>query len=81
MAIFSYIIFRKKNRIKYRLHKLWRFDKRIFLKLISYGTPEGFHFFIDIAGFAVFIFFIGAYGESALAASNIAIFVDTVGIF
>ena len=76
VAIFSYIIFKKKNRVKYRVHKLWRFDRKIFLKLISYGTPEGFHFFIDIAGFTVFIFFIGAYGESALAASNIAIFVD-----
>ncbi len=75
-AIFSYVIFRKKNRLKLRLHKLWRFDKKIFFKLINFGIPEGVHFFIDIAGFTVFLFFLGAYGKSALAANNIAMFVD-----
>ena len=76
LIIFAFLIFRRKYRKRFRIHRIWQFDKKIFMKLIKFGTPEGFHYFVDIAGFSVFIFFIGSYGSIALAASNIAIFVD-----
>ena len=76
IAILACLVFQKKYRKKFRVHKLYQFNIKIFMKLISFGSPEGFHYFVDIAGFSVFIFFIGSYGSVALAASNIAIFVD-----
>jgi len=76
VTAYTIIIFQKKYRRKYRIHRFWRFDNKIFLKLLKFGTPEGLHLFIDVAGFTVFIFFIGAHGEFALAASTITIFVD-----
>lgn len=76
VTIIAILIFQGKYRRKLRVHRFWQFDKKLFLKLIKFGAPEGFHYFVDIAGFSVFIFFIGSYGEIALAASNIAIFVD-----
>ena len=76
LILFAYLIFQKKYRKRFRIHRIWQFDKKIFMKLIKFGIPEGFHYFVDIAGFSVFIFFIGSYGSIELAASNIAIFVD-----
>jgi len=76
LIIYASLIFRKKYHKRYRIYRIRQFDKKIFMKLIKFGTPEGFHYFVDIAGFSVFIFFIGSYGSIELAASNIAIFVD-----
>jgi MATE family multidrug resistance protein len=76
LIIYACLIFRVKYRKEYRIHRIWQFDTHIFMKLIKFGIPEGFHFFVDIAGFSAFIFFIGSYGSIELAASNIVIFVD-----
>ncbi len=73
---YCFVIFKKKYRRKYRIHLFWRFNTSLFVKLVRFGTPEGFHFFIDIAGFSAFLFFIGAHGKYALAASTLTIFVD-----
>lgn len=76
VTVYAVLIFQKKYRHKYRIHLFWRFNRELFFKLIRFGTPEGFHFFIDVAGFSAFIFFVGVHGEFALAASTLTIFVD-----
>jgi MATE family multidrug resistance protein len=56
----------------------WRFDRKLFGRLIRFGFPSGIHFFIEIAGFTLFILLIGRLGTAALAASNIAFNISTL---
>lgn len=50
----------------------WRLDIAKVRKLIWYGSPAGFGFFIDIGSFAIFTqFLVGRFGTAQLAANNI----------
>ena len=62
----------------FRTIRGWRFDRDLFGRLIRYGFPSGVHFFVDIAGFTIFILLIGRLGTAALAASNIAFNINTL---
>ena len=70
------LILTGRDRHEYPVTRLIGFDKRIFLKLIRFGAPNGFQFFIDLSTFSVFIFLIGLQGDTMLAASNIVLSVD-----
>ena len=61
------------DRHRYPVTRLTGFNKRIFAKLIRFGAPNGFQFFIDLATFSAFIFLIGLQGDTVLAASNIVL--------
>lgn len=50
----------------------WKFNTKLFSRLIKFGLPSGVQFFVDIAGFTFFILFIGRLGTTNLAATNIA---------
>jgi MATE family multidrug resistance protein len=63
---------------KYATIKGWRFDRQLFARLVRFGFPSGVHFFIDIAGFTVFILLIGRLGIVSLAATNIAFNISTL---
>lgn len=63
---------------KYATIKGWRFDRQLFARLIRFGFPSGVHFFIGIAGFTVFILLIGRLGTVSLAATNIALNINTL---
>lgn len=75
-VIYFALIFQKSHRIRFRIHKLRQFNKELFFKLIKYGVPEGTRYFLDIAGFSAFLFFVGTHGDVELAASTMTIFVD-----
>ncbi|HEY1406464.1 MAG TPA: MATE family efflux transporter, partial [Spirochaetota bacterium] len=47
-------------------------------RIIRFGAPSGAQFFLDVAGFAAFIIFVGALGDVPLAASNIAFSINTL---
>jgi len=54
------------------------FDRTLFVRLIRFGLPSGLQFFVDIAGFSIFILLIGRLGTISLAATNIAFNVNTL---
>jgi MATE family multidrug resistance protein len=56
----------------------WRPDIRLMLRLLRYGGPSGFNMLIDMAGFSWFILRLGRLGETALAASNIVLSLNTL---
>ena len=56
----------------------WRFNPRLFWRIIRFGLPSGIQFFLDVAGFAMFILFVGRLGTDSLAATNIAFNINTV---
>ncbi len=62
----------------YRTLSGWRFESALFLRLLRFGFPSGVQFFVDIAGFAVFILLVGRLGTVSLAATNIAFNINTL---
>ncbi|CAK7070737.1 MAG: Multidrug resistance protein NorM [Desulfovibrio sp.] len=79
-------VFTKKNDKAFRVFRSWRFKKDIFLRLLRFGGPSGANLFMEVVGFAWFVFEVGKLGEIPLAASNIAssvnmlIFMPMLGI-
>ncbi len=73
MALFLIIIFSPKINKKFKIVRLCGFNKDAFLRLIKYGIPNGFGFFMDIFSFSVFAFFTGNIDKISLAASNIVL--------
>jgi len=78
MIVYLIILFGPSYSKKYATIKGRAFNKLLFLRLISFGFPNGIQFFIDIAGFTVFIMLIGRLGTTALAATNIALNINTL---
>ncbi|WP_424244890.1 MATE family multidrug resistance protein [Elusimicrobium posterum] len=66
-------IFTSKNQKNYRVGKLAGFYKPAFLRLIKYGVPNGFGFFMDVLSFSIFTFMVGHLDMLSLAASNIVL--------
>ena len=56
----------------------WRPDAKAFWALIRFGLPSGVQFFIDMVGFTGFILLVGRLGRNELAATNLAINVNTI---
>ncbi|MDR0291747.1 MAG: MATE family efflux transporter [Elusimicrobium sp.] len=75
IMIFIYIsfIFTARNIKKYRITRLAGFYKPAFFKLLSYGVPNGFSFFMDVLSFSMFSFMMGHLDMLSLGASNIVL--------
>ena len=56
----------------------WRPEGELFWRLIRYGLPSGVQFFLEIAGFTVFVLLVGRLGTASLAATNIAFNINTL---
>ncbi|MCL2887970.1 MAG: MATE family efflux transporter [Elusimicrobia bacterium] len=75
IMIITYIsfIFTAQNRKKYRVLRLAGFYKPAFFKLLRFGVPNGFSFFMDILSFSMFTFMMGHLDMLSLSASNIVL--------
>lgn len=62
---------------RYRLRD-WPFRPALWLRLIRYGLPSGMEFFLDILGFTTLIFVVGRLGTLELAATNIALNINSL---
>ena len=60
------------NRRKYNTLSGFKLDIDLMKRLIRYGCPNGIHFTLDVAGFTLFIAFVGRLGNIELAATNLA---------
>jgi len=72
------IMLRKKFRVKYKTLKSYKFNPSIFKRLMRFGLPNGVHFMLDLLGFTLFIIFVGRFGTSALAATNITFNINSI---
>ncbi|MGL5097040.1 MAG: MATE family efflux transporter, partial [Planctomycetia bacterium] len=64
-----------------RRYGWWRsagFDRKLFGRLLKFGSPAGFHFFIDVVCFSLFVVVVGWMGTKELAATNIAFNLNTL---
>lgn len=78
LIIYIFIIFNKKNNEKYKVISGFKFDWKIFKRLIRFGLPSGVQFFLDAGAFSVFLLILGSLGREALAATNISFSINTI---
>ena len=77
-VLFLILVLRAPNREAYNTGRGWAPDKELFFRLLRFGFPSGVHFFIEIFGFTAFILLIGRLGTVELAATNIAININSL---
>lgn len=78
MGFFLYLLFRPKLNKKFRLGKLFGFNKKALWQLIRFGVPNGFGMFMDVISFTIFVLFVGNIDSISLAASNIIMTLQTL---
>ena len=66
------LMFRRKYRIEYGTLRNWKFDAALLLRLLRFGLPSGFQWFLDGIAFTVFLVLIGRIGNAELTASSVA---------
>jgi MATE family multidrug resistance protein len=76
--IFLRMILSPRVRKKFRTHRLFGFHAPSAWRLVKYGLPNGFGFFMDIFSFSVFAFFTGNIDKISLAASNIVLTLQSI---
>ncbi len=78
MAFFLFLLFRPKLNKKFRLGKLFGFNKKALWQLVRFGVPNGFGMFMDVISFTIFVLFVGNIDSISLAASNIIMTLQTL---
>ncbi|MFH1124440.1 MAG: MATE family efflux transporter, partial [Pseudomonadota bacterium] len=63
VAILTLLIFSPANRARFGTWESRAFDKDLFARLMRYGLPSGFQFFLEIFGFTFFIQIVGRLGD------------------
>jgi MATE family multidrug resistance protein len=77
-VIYLVLILQQKYRVKYGILTGLRFDRELFTRLVRYGFPSGMQFLLDVGAFTSFIMLVGRLGERELAATSLAINVNTL---
>ncbi len=75
---FAFMVFTKENERCYRVRSACRYLPELFSRFMKFGLPGGVQFFLDMFGISFFVFMAGRIGAVELAATNIAISIDTL---
>ena len=78
LLMYGGLMFRQNQDRRFHVIRGWRFDPVLCSRIIRFGLPSGVQFFVDLAGFTVFLLIVGRLGTSALAATNIAFNINTL---
>ncbi len=76
-VIFGSILFfslfsRRRYREKFNTWAGYKFDRKLFHRLVYFGFPNGLRLFIDMSSFTAFLMFIGTLGTNELVATTVA---------
>ena len=74
----AYIFLSPQYQLKYRTRREAPLNSRIFMALLKFGLPAGAQFILDVGSFTAFVLIVGKLGEIDLAATNIALSVETL---
>jgi len=86
MSVLAYYFFSEKYNLEFKVKQAFKFNKKIAIKLIRYGTPAGTEFFFNLIAFSFLIALFHSYNaETATAASitfnwDMVSFIPLVGI-
>jgi len=76
--IFIFLYLLGENRMIYGTLAQYRLNKKLFLRVLRYGLPNGVQFFLDIAAYTIFVLLVGRLGQAELAAIHIAFNINTI---
>ncbi len=76
--IFALIYFSNPVRSEFKTTANLKYDSWLFRRMIRFGLPSGIHWFLDVAGFTVFVLLVGKMGAIAHIASNIALSINLI---
>jgi MATE family multidrug resistance protein len=77
-VLFGWLFFQPELRANHGTWSNRAFDPDLFKRFLKFGLPQGFHFFLDVAGFTVFLLLLGRLGEVELAATNLTFRLNTL---
>jgi len=78
VAMLALLFFSGENRRRFATWRNRAFERELFGRLMRYGLPSGFQFFLEIFGFTFFIQMLGRLGDLELAASNIVLSIESL---
>jgi len=75
---YGVLVFSPANERRYKVRSSRALDMKIFKRFMWFGLPGGLQFFVDMFAVTFFVFMVGRVGQVELAATNIAISIDTL---
>ncbi|MBT3229727.1 MAG: MATE family efflux transporter [Candidatus Marinimicrobia bacterium] len=78
IIMYLVLIFRPQNELRFKVWSSRTWDISFMKRFLKYGLPSGGHFFLEIMGFTAFILILGRIGQMELAATNIAININSL---
>lgn len=74
----AWLLFQPDLRQQYGTWRNRAFDRDLFARFLRFGFPQGMHFFLDVASFAIFMLLVGRLGKNELAATTLAFNLNTL---
>jgi MATE family multidrug resistance protein len=71
-AVLFVLLLRRRHRVLYNTISSWRFEPKLFARLLRFGFPAGLQVFAEILALSLFLMIVGRIGTVELAASAIA---------
>ena len=78
LGVFLLLISTGSQNRTYHTLKGWRPDIKLLSRMLRFGTPAGMQYFLEMAGFTVFLFILGRLGTMSLVSTNIAFNINTL---
>ncbi len=78
IIMYLILILRPHNETRFKVWSSRAWDASFMRRFLKYGLPSGGHFFLEIMGFTAFILILGRIGQMELAATNIAININSL---
>ncbi len=78
VVVYIVLIFRPKHEARFHVFSGRSWNLSFMKRFLKYGLPSGGHFFLEIMGFTAFILILGRIGQMELAATNIAININSL---
>ena len=78
VAIYIVLFSRQKYRKDYATASGWKFDSKLFIRLMRFGLPSGIQFMLDVLGFTLFLTFVGRISPASLAATSMTFQINSL---
>ena len=78
LVIYGFLVFGREHNLNFGTLSGYKFDGDLFRRILKFGFPSGVHMFIEIAGFSGFLLIVGRLGTTELAATNIALNINSI---
>lgn len=76
--LLAWLMFQPEHLREYGTWRNRAFNGELFSRFLRFGFPQGLHFFMDVASFALFMLLVGRLGKDELAATTLAFNLNTL---